>query len=122
MNVNVSAWSIRRPVPGLVLFLFVVFGTFWTLFRVRALARSDPQRSWLADYATALMIGLAGYCVAGAFVSLAYFDLFYTFVVLAGILLREARSTQVETTGQTEAVITATSAVSAERSSPGVAA
>jgi probable O-glycosylation ligase (exosortase A-associated) len=79
---------------GLALFLLVVFGTLWTLMRVRAVARSDPERAWLGHYATALIIGLAGYCVAGAFVSLAYFDLFYTFVILTGILYREARATE----------------------------
>ena len=77
---------------GLILFLLVVFATFVTLVRVRACVRGDPDRAWLGNYATALMIGLAGYCVSGAFVSLAYFDLFYTFVVLAGILHREAQS------------------------------
>lgn len=77
---------------GLALFLIVVVATFWTLARVRTMVRGDPDRAWLGHYAAALMIGLAGYCVAGAFVSLAYFDLFYTFVILAGILLREARA------------------------------
>jgi putative inorganic carbon (hco3(-)) transporter len=76
---------------GLALFLMVVFGTFLTLARVRSRVRGDPEKAWLGHYATALMIGLAGYCVSGAFVSLAYFDLFYTFVILSGILAREAR-------------------------------
>jgi probable O-glycosylation ligase (exosortase A-associated) len=80
---------------GLALFLFVLFATFWTLMRVRMLVRGDPERLWLGHYATALVIGLAGYSIAGAFVSLAYFDLFYTFVILAGILLREARAVSV---------------------------
>jgi len=77
---------------GLALYLMVVAGTFWTLARVRLAARRDAQREWLGHYATALMIGLVGYCVSGAFVSLAYFDLFYTFVILAGILAREAEA------------------------------
>ena len=77
---------------GLLLFLLIVITTFVTLVRARSIVRGDPDRAWIGNYATALMIGLTGYCVSGAFVSLAYFDLFYTFVVLAGILHREARS------------------------------
>jgi len=80
---------------GLALFLMVVAGTFWTLARVRLAAQRDKQLEWLGHYATALMIGLVGYCVSGAFVSLAYFDLFYTFVVLAGILARETEATAI---------------------------
>lgn len=75
---------------GLALYLMVLFGTFLTLAKVRSLVRADPEKEWLGHYATALMIGLVGYCVSGAFVSLAYFDLFYTFVILSGILAREA--------------------------------
>jgi hypothetical protein len=86
------------------------------------LVRDDPQRSWLGDYATALMIGLAGYCVAGAFVSLAYFDLFFTFVILAGILLREARSTQLATEESAALGAAGPNAVRGERSRSGAAA
>lgn len=77
---------------GLAIFMFVVVATFSTLARVRKLTKRDQERSWIGNYATALIIGLAGYCVSGAFVSLAYFDLFYYFVILSGILLREARA------------------------------
>lgn len=77
---------------GLALFIFIVVATLITLRRVRNLAIGDPEKKWLADYAVAIQLGLVGYLVSGAFVSLAYFDLFYTYVVLAGILLREARS------------------------------
>lgn len=76
---------------GLALFLFVAVATMASLWRVRRFVAGDAQRAWLGHYAVALLIGLVGYLVAGAFVSLGYFDLFYTFVVLAAILLREAR-------------------------------
>lgn len=75
---------------GLALFLFVLLATFLTLQRVKSLVTADPDRAWLGHYASAIQVGLVGYCVSGAFVSLAWFDLFYTYVVLAGILLREA--------------------------------
>ncbi len=77
---------------GLALFLFVLASTYWTLGRVKRAVRDDKERAWLGHYAGAIQVGLIGYAVAGAFVSLALFDLFYTYVILAGILLREARS------------------------------
>jgi probable O-glycosylation ligase (exosortase A-associated) len=83
-------WMGDHGFLGLGLFLFVVGATLLTLWRVRQRVRGDPARAWLGHYAVALQIGIAGYLVAGAFVSLAYFDLFYTYVILAGILRREA--------------------------------
>lgn len=76
---------------GLLLFLFVLLSTMWMLLRLTLRTRDDPQRRWISHYAMALLFGLVGYAVSGAFVSLAHFDLFYTFVVLAGVLLRESR-------------------------------
>jgi len=77
---------------GLAMFMFVIIATFVTLQRTRRLVAKDANRRWLGGYATAMQIGLVGYLIAGAFVSLAYFDLFYTFVILAAILQREART------------------------------
>jgi probable O-glycosylation ligase (exosortase A-associated) len=78
---------------GLGLFLFMILATFLTLRSVRQECRRDPDpdREWLAKYALALQIGLSGYLVSGAFVSLAGFDLLYTYVVLSAILFRESR-------------------------------
>jgi putative inorganic carbon (hco3(-)) transporter len=80
---------------GLSLFAAMLIATFVTLWRVRRFTIEDPERAWLAHYAVALMIGLVGYLVAGAFVSLAGFDLLYTYVVLAAILYREAMPSRV---------------------------
>jgi probable O-glycosylation ligase (exosortase A-associated) len=81
--------------PGLALFLGVLIGTFITLSRVKARIRggASDSRRWMYDYATGLQIGLVGYMASGAFVSLAYFDLFYTYVVLAAIMWREVKQT-----------------------------
>jgi len=75
--------------PGLALFLGMLIGTLITLSRVRAKIRRDGAQRWMYDYATGIQIGLVGYMTAGAFVSLGYFDLFYTFAMLAAIMWRE---------------------------------
>jgi probable O-glycosylation ligase (exosortase A-associated) len=77
---------------GLALFLFTLVGTMLTLVRIRIMAGRDPERAWLGHYASALLIGLVGYSISGAFVSLAYFDLFYFYVISSAILLREVKA------------------------------
>ncbi|EAR21141.1 putative O-glycosylation ligase, exosortase A system-associated [Nitrococcus mobilis] len=76
-------------VPGFSLFILLLFFTF---FRLRSLARFEnhPELSWIGVYARALQYSLIPYMVSGAFLSLAYFDLFYMVVALSAILSRDA--------------------------------
>lgn len=76
---------------GLFLFLGCLLGSMVALGRLRREARELPDCEWLADTAMALQLGLVGYAVAGAFLSLAYFDLFYIYVAATAILQRELR-------------------------------
>lgn len=78
--------------PGLIIWLFMFFATLVTLGGVRRLVKDKPEHAWLGEYASALQIGLIGYGISGAFVSLGYFDLLCLFVVMAGVLMREARA------------------------------
>jgi len=75
---------------GLILFLAMLVGTLATLSRARRQLKAIPEAQWLSAYAGAMQIGMYGYMVTGAFLSLAYFDLLYTYVVLAAIIGREA--------------------------------
>jgi putative inorganic carbon (HCO3(-)) transporter len=83
---------------------FVGFGLFVTLlaslllstWRIRRLAAAHPDTVWMANVADALRIGLFGYMVAGAFVSMAYFDLVYVMVALIALLQRELGAKQRE--------------------------
>lgn len=91
---------------GLALFLVMIGASYLTLKRVRLMAQGQVQHAWLGHYANALQVGLVGYLVSGAFVSMGSFDLLYTFVVLSAILRREAREravvgTQSSTQGET---------------------
>ena len=80
---------------GLILFLLLIVFTYRKFSAVRKAASSSEKNSHLGDYATALQIGLVGYIVSGAFLSLAYFDLFYAYVALAVILHREVDTDEV---------------------------
>ena len=77
------------------LFLFLLLGVFtWrTASRVMAATRRRQDLKWAYDLMSMTQASLAGYAVAGAFLSLAYFDLFYhvvAIVVVAGELVRRA--------------------------------
>ncbi|SCY12659.1 putative O-glycosylation ligase, exosortase A system-associated [Thiohalorhabdus denitrificans] len=73
---------------GTALYLLLLFFTFGSLRRIKKQA-PGVGLGWMVKYADALQTGLIAYAVAGAFLSLAYFDLFYTFVILAAIMRRE---------------------------------
>jgi probable O-glycosylation ligase (exosortase A-associated) len=68
---------------GLFIFLslgFLVWRTCsWMISRAKVL----PEGEWVSDLARMLQIGMFGYAVSGAFVGLAYFDLYYNFVAIA---------------------------------------
>jgi hypothetical protein len=51
--------------------------------------RETDSVTWLVTYASAIQISLIGYMVAGAFLSLAYFDLAWTLYAVTAILERE---------------------------------
>lgn len=76
---------------GLFLFLGCLVGSMMALGRLRREARGRRDAEWIADYALGLQLGLLGYAVAGAFLSLAYFDLFYVYVAATAVLQREMR-------------------------------
>ncbi len=76
---------------GLGLFLGLMIATLVTLSSIKRKAQETEETKWMASYADALRIGIIGYAVSGAFLSLSYFDLYYTYVALAAVLLREVK-------------------------------
>lgn len=67
---------------GLFLFLGVFFSTYLLAGRLRKQAASVPQAQWCEELAAMCQVALVGYCVGGAFLSLAYYDLPYDVMVL----------------------------------------
>ncbi len=74
---------------GLALYLGLLGSISLSLFRLARNARKRAETVWIGEYAWAILVGLVGYAVAGAFLDMAYFTLFYAFVALAVILRRE---------------------------------
>lgn len=82
---------------GLFLFLAMGFSIWWSAGRLAKEAKGDPEGKWAADLGSMVQVGLVGYAVGGAFLSLAYFDLPYNmlmFVVLARHIYHRDRAKQ----------------------------
>lgn len=95
-NVARSAHSIYFQVigdhgfVGLGLFAILLMITLRSLQRSKRMSgQLGPRYAWIAAYANGLQIGIWGYAASGAFLSLAYFDLFYAYVAITAILARE---------------------------------
>jgi probable O-glycosylation ligase (exosortase A-associated) len=67
---------------GLSLFLALGLMTWRTASWIIRRSRADPQNRWAADLAAMVQVSLVGYASAGAFLGLAYFDLYYTLVAV----------------------------------------
>lgn len=88
---------------GLFLFCLLLFGTFWRLHRL-ARAEHHSEAAWIGRYARAMQISLVPYMVSGAFLSLAYFDLFWTYVAISALLHRELQQVRARATATAPAV------------------
>ena len=73
---------------GLFLFLMLGIMTWRTANWIIKNARGRENIRWLADLASMIQVSLVGYATAGAFLGLAYFDLYYTMVAII-VICRE---------------------------------
>jgi probable O-glycosylation ligase (exosortase A-associated) len=71
---------------GLALFLGLLGGTFYSLWRTRRSARSQPGFAWVVNYSNMLETCLLGYVISGAFLPRAYFDLWFQLVASCALL------------------------------------
>ncbi len=97
VNTNAELWPIYNPESpivraphsiyfevlgehgwiGLTIFLTLGAAAFLTCSMVNKRSRDRPDLKWAADLAKMLQVSLVGYAVAGAFLNLATFDLYY---------------------------------------------
>lgn len=79
----------EHGIVALGLFCTLLFGTFLRLRRLAKRAAYTEETAWISGYARAAHLALIPYIIAGSFLSLAYFDLFYYIIALSAILHRE---------------------------------
>jgi probable O-glycosylation ligase (exosortase A-associated) len=76
---------------GAALFLALGLGAYLTARSVIRRASEDQELSWAADLAAMVQVSIAAYAIAGLFLNLATFDLYYhliAIVVIASALVR----------------------------------
>ena len=61
---------------GLAIYLMLLAGAFVSCSRILARTRGQPERRWIYEIGTAIQASLVVFCVSGAALSLAYYDLF----------------------------------------------
>ena len=71
------------------LYVLLLVSTLVTLTRLRRRAREMSNMGWIAIYSDGLRIGVIAFAISGAFLNVAYFDLYFIIVALTAILSRE---------------------------------
>jgi putative inorganic carbon (HCO3(-)) transporter len=84
---------------GLAMFVVILFLAFLNAQKIRKLTRKSPDLAWAGDLATMIQLSLLVYCIGGAALSLAYYDVPIMWYLLLPVLLQvvqkaEARQTQ----------------------------
>lgn len=67
---------------GLTMFVILMIAVWRTGTRVIKFCANTPELKWASDLAKMTQVCVIGYAVSGAFLSLAYFDLYYDFIVI----------------------------------------
>lgn len=89
---------------GLGLWLLLAFLTWRTGAWVIRHSKRDPEKKWAADLVAMSQTTMIGYFVAGAFLGLAYFDLYYhvvMIIVITKVILLQAEKSG---SGDTKAI------------------
>ncbi len=83
---------------GLAVFLSLLTAGLFTAQRLRKVTSNNPDQRWAFDLASMCQASLVGYMVGGAFLNLAFYDLFYHILVLP-MLAQIALAGTTQTTG-----------------------
>lgn len=71
---------------GLAMFITLLLLTWRCGSRIVKQCKDNAEMKWAADLARMCQVSLIGYAVSGAFLSLAYFDLYYDIIVILVVL------------------------------------
>jgi probable O-glycosylation ligase (exosortase A-associated) len=77
--------------PGLLIFVALGIGTYLSAGSTIRRARDHPDLAWAADLGAMVQVSIAAYAVAGLFLNLATFDLYYHLVAVVVIASSLAR-------------------------------
>ncbi len=67
---------------GLFFFVGLLLSAMLTAQQITRLARARPDLEWAAQLASAIQVSIVGYCSAGAFLNLGFYDLLYALIAI----------------------------------------
>lgn len=67
--------------PAFFVWLAMLLLGFVNIRRIRRLARGDPARAWAEDLARMVQVSLVAYAIAGTFLSMGYYDVYFALLV-----------------------------------------
>jgi probable O-glycosylation ligase (exosortase A-associated) len=76
---------------GLAIYLAILAVAFLNCRRIRRMARGSPELAWVHDLVDMIQLSLFVFCVGGAALSLAYYDVFFIWAGLLSALLVQLR-------------------------------
>lgn len=79
---------------GLTLFLLLMLFAWRTGSRILKFCKNKEDLKWASDLAAMCQVSIIGYAVSGAFLTLAYYDLYYGIVALLVLLEKLVLQTQ----------------------------
>lgn len=77
---------------GLFLFLGIGVATWWAARDLIRIGRQHAEHKWCADLGAMVQVGMIAYATAGAFLSLAYYDLPYNIMIMTVVAQRLVRA------------------------------
>lgn len=73
---------------GLALFLSLMFAALRTAARVQKSCGQRAESKWAKDLAAMIQVSIIGFAVAGTFLSMPYYDLYYYLIALLALLAK----------------------------------
>jgi probable O-glycosylation ligase (exosortase A-associated) len=67
---------------GLAIYLLMIAGAFWSSARIIRAARGRPEFAWAGHLALMIQLCFVAFCVGGAALSMAYYDMFVLCIAL----------------------------------------
>ncbi|BCG64813.1 MAG: putative inorganic carbon (hco3(-)) transporter [Methyloprofundus sp.] len=81
---------------GLTLFLLLGFVSLRSCGKIIKEAKKSDETKWMSDLAAMIQVSLLGYAASGAFLGLAYFDLYYHLIAIVvickGLLIQHEKN------------------------------
>ena len=84
----------EHGIPGLLLFLSIIASTWMNARYLVSRAKRNPQIAWADQLGRMVQASLAGFCIAGAFGTLATYDGFYVVVIACAAARRVVAQVQ----------------------------